>query len=109
MRGCFSERGDGTETREEAYSLREPHTPKLEFPRSKVKEFKGVLYSSSWWYAWVGSWVWRCWVVGSLGSWKLEAGPGTWVCVLRKLRLREFGVREFGVWGFGFFLFDFIY
>jgi hypothetical protein len=29
---------------------------------------------------WVGSWVWWCWVVGSR----------SWVCVLRRLRLREF-------------------
>ena len=40
----------------------------------------GVLYSSSWGCAWVGSWVWRCWVVGRR----------SWVCLLRRLRLRDF-------------------
>jgi hypothetical protein len=104
MRGCFSERGDGTETREEAYSLREPHTPKLEFPRSKVKEFKGVLYFSVCVGGFVGMEVLGCGMPR-----KLEAGSWTWDLGVRAAKTKIERVREFGVWGFGFFLFDFIY
>ena len=53
-------------------------------------EYKGHFCSGcsipppgGWGCAWVGSWVWWCWVVGGL------VGSRSWVCVLRRLRLKE--------------------
>ena len=48
----------------------------------------GVLYSSSWGCAWVGSWVWWCWAVGSR----------SWVCVC----CEDYDWESLRVWGFDF-------